>query len=563
MIESRRKGGNSGGGSSGNSSSSNSGSVNGSAVKASYNSNKKTKNTASPAYDVKRATGKDATDKTFSPSSAAAITLQKQLDDESKALDLSNKRTTRRAVKQASYFDDDADDDVEDVLDDEEYGEGEGNNEDDEDAEGEDYEDDAAEYAEDSGTSLAKPTKVAVAADQVEVDITIELQQQQQQNPLVQKNKIESSLARSSTGGLTSSRYASRNARYASRSPLYASPAAQTWDNFRTAPSAVALPSQPIMRRTVSASPSILSRSSSPLTAGTRHALQTTLLTAFGTSSKNLAAPPSMHVLKHGSRASSLVDEETSSFGLGGGGGKRKRGNLPSESPTVMFLRNPFPAPLPPQTSTSVDSLRPEFARASSVQSANSMMADEEFQNHLNEEVADFTLDPYQPMMRKRARVWFSKPGGTEGDSADLSSESTHNLSSQESAKSRSTRTAGEVTQTNINATRTARSSTIKRLDNKNQSSDANRKDDEDDDMDSSDASDYGDEGLDMSKTKKRDNRPGAALRTNIACTELRQAFVTNPHPAAHVLEALAARLGLGKSEFPFYQPRRLSMKGV
>ena len=45
------------------------------------------------------------------------------------------------------------------------------------------------------------------------------------------------------------------------------------------------------------------------------------------------------------------------------------------------------------------------------------------------------------------------------------------------------------------------------------------------------------------------DKKAGASLRTTIACSELRVAFLANPHPAANVLDALATRLGLGKSE--------------
>lgn len=60
-------------------------------------------------------------------------------------------------------------------------------------------------------------------------------------------------------------------------------------------------------------------------------------------------------------------------------------------------------------------------------------------------------------------------------------------------------------------------------------------------------------------------NAPGAAaLRTTIACSELKAAFLANPHPAAPVLDALAQRLGLGKSEsnmFGFCKIRQKLMR--
>lgn len=180
------------------------------------------------------------------------------------------------------------------------------------------------------------------------------------------------------------------------------------------------------------------------------------------------------------------------------------------------------------------------------------MAGGEEFENHLNEEVTDFYLDPYQPMMRKRARVWFSKPSG-EGESNDLvSNESLMVSASQESSKSRNVKPVGGTSQIFISEPRTRRIVAAKRTDNKTKSSDLNLSDDG---LNSSDDSESGeDDDLDTRNKKKRDNRPGAALRSNIACTELRQAFVANPHPAAHVLEALAVRLGLGKSKLPYYR---------
>ena len=60
--------------------------------------------------------------------------------------------------------------------------------------------------------------------------------------------------------------------------------------------------------------------------------------------------------------------------------------------------------------------------------------------------------------------------------------------------------------------------------------------------------SDYDDDEAATLRKNER-QRAGAALRTTIACTELRNAFVTNPHPASELLDALAIRLGLGKSE--------------
>lgn len=510
VIESRRKGGN-GGGSSGNSSN---GSVNGSAAKASsVQANKKaTKIQALPrsASAPLKKSSQATADKTFSPSSSSSVALLHSA--------LPNKRSTRGTVKKDAYylaFEDDED---------EEDAEGEDDNDD---ADGEEYRDDASA----SGTAIEHEEidMPAAAAPLEEYQEEVILPVEVPQNPLVQKNKNEAFFNRA--GGPASSRYASRNARYASRSPLYAFPTTQAPDNFRTAP----IP--PAIRRTSSASPSRVSRSCSPLTAGTGRAqAQTGLLSAFGYASKTLA-PPDMGS-KYGSRASSLVDEETSAFGSL----KRKRGAL-SESPTVMFLRNPFPAPLP---ASSHFSFRPELARQASFQS----MLEDEFIDGSYGDAAEFaaatrhnamSLDAYQPVIRKRARVWFSKPTN-EGEVADASQESIIIASSQDPAKSRTSKSTADTAQPVNTEPRPSRTNAKK--DSKGRSDVASDVDDEE----SSDDSDFGDDG--GLQPKKKDNRPGAALRTNIACKELRQAFLSNPHPPADVLEALAARLGLGKSEW-------------
>lgn len=458
-------------------------------------------------------------------------------------------RRARRTVKSGAYYRafDDSDEDEGDEAD------GDGEEEEDLDAEGEDYEDDnTGEYDEENGTPASKKTRSEAVIEDVEDfgHLLESVIQQAQQNPLVQKNKLESSLARSSTGTTaSSSRYAARNARYASRSPLYAFPAAHAPDNFRTAP-AHPQQQQPVTRRTVSASPSIGARSVSPLTAGTGHA-QTqinTLLTAFATSSKSthLAAPPSLYILKHGSRATSPGDGDTSAV-EGSSTSKRKRGIALSESPTVLFLRNPFPAPVSSHQATQGDYPRYDLTSSTALQSVT-MMGEEDFGNFLNDHgVSEFILDPCQPMMRKRARVWFSKPSN-EGESAELSNESFTNSASQESPKSRPANSNGETTQNYVSKPRSTRTAAAKRPENaKSRSSGLDLSDA---DLNSSDDSEFAnDDDLDMKNKKKRDNRPGAALRSNIACNELKQAFLADPHPAAHVLEALAIRLGLGKSK--------------
>lgn len=68
-----------------------------------------------------------------------------------------------------------------------------------------------------------------------------------------------------------------------------------------------------------------------------------------------------------------------------------------------------------------------------------------------------------------------------------------------------------------------------------------------DDDEEEEEESDY-DEDEDHAALKRK-RAQQAALRTTIACDELKQAFLSNPHPPTHVLDQLAIKLGLGKSK--------------
>jgi len=56
--------------------------------------------------------------------------------------------------------------------------------------------------------------------------------------------------------------------------------------------------------------------------------------------------------------------------------------------------------------------------------------------------------------------------------------------------------------------------------------------------------------------------KAGAALRTTIACTELRSAFLADPHPPTTVLDQLATRLGLGKKQVSNYFVRERKKAG-
>lgn len=308
------------------------------------------------------------------------------------------------------------------------------------------------------------------------------------QNPLVHKNKAEqlnkplSSIA---------SNYASRNARYASRSPLYAFPAAHTLDNFRTAPKIVPT-------RAVSTSPSFHSRSSSPLPMS------------------NVQVAPSHQGVGLDSRQQSFDHS------------KRKRADGPVESPTVMFLRNPFPTPL-------------TVAQSSS----DAMFIDEQpVDDNICQNIDDFVgFDFESQPARKKARIWFSKPAPT----VEVSDVVLAKSQVSDDKPSRTEKTARVAPSNSVDALfiepRPARVSTRRSADAAIR---AMQEVASERDVDSSDESAYG-ENEDGSRRK--DNRPGAALRSTIACTELRQSFLSNPHPPTAVLESLAIRLGLGKSE--------------
>lgn len=571
VIESRRKGGptEGGGGSSGNSSSS--GSINGTATKKTKHKKKESVTLADNGNSsVRVQLGDDTVAKALIPSSGGDKNRQPtDYEGTTSTSELPNKRS-RRSIKQGSYlgaFGDNYDEDDEEQTD--------GlKGEDDEDAEGEDYADDNSdvekeeeEDEEEEENEAPPPRKKArtgnTTLDVEEFALAVKAQQVPQ-NPLVQKNKLESSLARSSKGrNGTATRYTARNARYASRSPLYAFPAAQALDNFRTAPMPPRQHGPTGMRRTVSASPAMISRSFSPLAPGIGHdkVPSNTLLTSFGTTTKSahLAAPPSLHTLQSGARASSLVDEATSTFG-GSSSAKRKRGAAASESPTVMFLRNPFPTPLPGSQRPHPDLVRPEFQSSALLQLSARLTGEEDFGDYIDDNITEFSLDPYQSTTRKRARVWFSRPSG-EADSANLSNDSVAHAASRDCNKGRPGKPDIETNQTTIDDSRPVRSATTKRSESRMmKSTDQSLSDSE---MDSSDDAESAEEdNLDPRIKKKKDSRPGAALRTNIACTELRQAFLANPHPPAHVLEALATRLGLGKKQVSNYFVRERKKTG-
>ena len=176
---------------------------------------------------------------------------------------------------------------------------------------------------------------------------------------------------------------------------------------------------------------------------------------------------------------------------------KKRKANSASpsasnESPTVQFLKNPFPSPV------------------YSPQELQQEQEPQSFQNVLDTQLA-----------RKRARVWFSRPG-TLFPTVPLYNKGRPKTSLTSIVDKKQNATTKSIVPFNT----------------------APKPFDCDEEEGHSDYDD--DETAAMRKRERQ--RAGAALRTTIACTELKNAFLANPHPATGVLDALAVRLGLEKS---------------
>ncbi|CAD6579762.1 MAG: hypothetical protein CYPHOPRED_001004 [Cyphobasidiales sp. Tagirdzhanova-0007] len=190
---------------------------------------------------------------------------------------------------------------------------------------------------------------------------------------------------------------------------------------------------------------------------------------------------------------------------------KKRKANSASpsasnESPTVQFLKNPFPSPV------------------YSPQELQQEQEPQSFQNVLDTQLA-----------RKRARVWFSRPG-TLFPTVPLYNKGRPKTSLTSIVDKKQNATTKSIVPFNT----------------------APKPFDCDEEEGHSDYDD--DETAAMRKRERQ--RAGAALRTTIACTELKNAFLANPHPATGVLDALAVRLGLEKKQVSNYFVRERKKAG-
>lgn len=204
------------------------------------------------------------------------------------------------------------------------------------------------------------------------------------------------------------------------------------------------------------------------------------------------------------------------------------------ESPTIQFLKNPFPDPI-------------------------SCSWDE------TEEAAYYHFSPYSvEHVRKRARVWFSRPStpGFLGEPDALYSKSQSYDSSNRSSRQTESSPASaiaQLTEEKFEKIHHFASQTISTADPATRSVAAASSSvaEENDDLSESESEYDADEAAALKK-----KRAAAALRTTIACDELRQAFLANPHPPTSTLDALATKLGLGKKQVSNYFVRERKKAG-
>lgn len=244
------------------------------------------------------------------------------------------------------------------------------------------------------------------------------------------------------------------------------------------------------------------------------------------------------------------------------------------DSPTVQFLKNPFPAPLPRTLAHS-----PVTSPSSAAGIVQSSHPTNIVLPLALEDLYAYNHNPDYYFGRKRARVWFTKSPaavtpyrrhGFELPSSPKTAFEKIRHSVTPAAPARSSNTTSGLMQRNATATKNQTATSPAMSTRRREAAVApspvptpavaeEREDEHKEDSDS----EYDEDILPAGKRQKTgrsgstnqgssSNKPGAALRTTIACTELRNAFLANPHPPTSVLDSLASRLGLGKSESCF-----------
>ena len=239
------------------------------------------------------------------------------------------------------------------------------------------------------------------------------------------------------------------------------------------------------------------------------------------------SSPPALRRDAAVALSSNLDSSSTSYFtsppgGIGSAHREVRKKSKKVPSPTLLFLQNPFPQPLPLSAS-------------------------------YNEQGSSSGITEHNEPLRKRARVYFTRPSSSPKLAADDSGYAVNSHSGEKFEKIKHFATAAARTSSQSSPssstlvgglgggpmTRTAAAAAY--------TSTITGRDPFDDDEEEEEESDYDDDEDHAALKRKRAQQ--AALRTTIACDELKQAFLSNPHPPTHVLDQLAIKLGLGKSK--------------